>query len=104
MILECGLFYVKFYLWNVNVLKKSNFQEKRVWRILAIYVSIGDSSLKETVLSPKMNAIVDTSNGEISCCLKFVLNAPQIVIADLQIWQDVYQILNAKCSVKKKWY
>ena len=49
-----------------------------------------------------MNAIVDTSNGEISCCLKFALNAPQIVIAYLQIWQDVYQILNAKCSVKKK--
>ena len=63
---------------KVNVLKEKNFQEESVQRRSAIYVSINERSLKETVLKvfTKINALVDIPNGDIDYRLKFVFKAP----------------------------
>ena len=65
----------------------NNFQKESIWRISAIYVIIGDSTLKKTMLkvSTKINALVNRSNGEFSYLLKFALNSLKIVIAELQM-------------------
>ena len=55
-------------------------------------------------VSTTINALVDIPNSEISYRLKFVLNAPSIMIADLQMWQDVYRMLNAKMTLAELEY
>lgn len=53
----------------------NNFQNESFWRISAIYVIIGDSTLKKTVLkvSTKINALVNRSNGEFNIALNLCL-------------------------------